>query len=170
VPRPLIPEIRAEAIRAINQGRVLPYCLQHHNFHRFYTGPALPPYPPGSVPAGFLPPPPPPPLITTAAPVVPPAVLSNTPAQSALPAPTAPAVPAAAASGPGPVVYYPVPGFVPWVPPAGPISGLGDQQQSVLGDDQPSQEEQGDNGWREETPPPESLLPPYPSPPARLSL
>ncbi|KAJ9197106.1 hypothetical protein DTO021D3_6615 [Paecilomyces variotii] len=52
-PRPLIPEIREAATRAINEGRVLPYTLQR--FDQFYTGPALPAYPPGLAPAGLAP-------------------------------------------------------------------------------------------------------------------
>lgn len=52
-PRPLIPELREAAVRAINEGRVLPYTLQR--FDQFYTGPALPAYPPGLAPAGLAP-------------------------------------------------------------------------------------------------------------------
>ncbi|KAL1856123.1 hypothetical protein Plec18170_003991 [Paecilomyces lecythidis] len=54
-PRDLIPEIREAAVRAIYEGRVLPYTLQR--FDDFYTGPPLPPYPPGLAPGGLVPPP-----------------------------------------------------------------------------------------------------------------
>ncbi|GAD95783.1 hypothetical protein PVAR5_4429 [Paecilomyces variotii No. 5] len=66
-PRPLIPEIREAAVRAINEGRVLPYTLQR--FNDFYTGPPLPTYPPGLAPSGLVPPPAPvPSFASTAAP------------------------------------------------------------------------------------------------------
>lgn len=159
-PRTLLPEIRQEAESAIRQGLVLPYTLQHQNFHRFYIGPALPPYPPGRVPAGpaVAPPPPPPTTTTTAAPVVSAAGSCNPPVQSVPPAPT----PVSAGTGEGPV--DPVPDFEPWIPSPGPAPGL-DQQPEP--ENEQLSEDPGDTS--EVTLSPESSLPRYPTPPRFLS-